>query len=165
MRQTCSTTEVHALPYTDAAQRAVAALTGGQETFTRAQVAYLTALAFQMGVGTGEAPTEDPTAVNLAYQAGYADGISDGEEGALAEVWEGLRFAFSGPRRKPDTRSGIRGNLTARDALWWHERVVAQRAERLAAVASARDPRPDDHPGGAVDWETGRPVRHLEVAA
>ena len=31
---------------------------------------------------------------------GYADGISDGEEGALAEVWEGIRFAFSGPRRK-----------------------------------------------------------------
>ncbi|MBQ1064501.1 hypothetical protein [Micromonospora sp. C41] len=154
------TAEVHTLPYDQAAQRAVTALTSGQETFTRTQVAYLMGLALQVGIDAAE-QADDPALWQLAYETGYADGISDGEEGALAEVWEGIRFAYSGPRRQPDPRRGVRGNLTAADATWWAQRAVDQRATERAA----RQPRPDDHPGGAVDWETGRPVRHLEVAA
>ncbi|RAN92634.1 hypothetical protein GAR05_06126 [Micromonospora saelicesensis] len=155
---TPSADEVRALPYQDTAQRAVAALTSGQETFVLTQVAYLTALAFQMGAATADGPPEDPVAVRLAYESGYADGIADGHEGTLADVWEGLRFAFSGPRRDPDHRNGIRGNLTAADALWWHNRAVKQRAEREAADRPS--PRDNDYPGGGlgVDWETGRPL-------
>ncbi|WP_328339485.1 hypothetical protein [Micromonospora sp. NBC_00421] len=153
MHQTHSTNEVHALPYADAAQRAVAALTGGQETFTRDQVAYLTALAFQMGVAAAE-PQPAPAVEDMAYQAGYTDGVNDGHEGALGEVWEDLRFAFSGPRRK--ARRGTRGNLTAADALWWHHRAVDQRDARRAADRAR--PNVHDHPGGPVDWETGRPI-------
>ncbi|WP_346536977.1 hypothetical protein [Micromonospora sp. DPT] len=164
MRTTDTADEVHTLPYGDAAQRAVAALTSGQETFTRTQVAYLMALAMQVITDATE-PHDDPAVADLAYQAGYADGISDGEEGALAEVWEGIRFALSGPRRKG--RDGVPGNLTAADARWWHNLAVKQRAERQEAIAAARIPRPNDFPGGCdgVDWETGRPVRRLAVAA
>ncbi|WP_157562680.1 hypothetical protein [Micromonospora chokoriensis] len=160
---TPSADEVRALPYQDTAQRAVAALTSGQETFTLTQVAYLTALAFQMGVATADGPSDDPALWNLAYQAGYINGNDDGEERTLAEVWEGLRYAFSGPRRK--ARDGVPGNLTAADALWWHNEAVKRRDARRAADRAV--PRAGDFPGGSrgVDWETGRPVRELRVAA
>ncbi|WP_432050280.1 hypothetical protein [Verrucosispora sp. NA02020] len=158
MSDTNSTTEVHALPYQDAAQRAIDALTSGQETFTRTQVAYLLGLALQMGIDATEPSGDDPALWHLAYETGYADGVEDGHDDAIAGVWEGLRFAFSGPRRKPDHRNGIRGNLTAADALWWHNRAVDQRAARQTI-----DHRPatgDEYTGGPVDWETGRPIRN-----
>lgn len=160
---TPSADEVRALPYTPAAGRAIVALTSGQETYTRTQVAYLMALAFQVGCDATNPPGDDPALWNLAYETGYADGISDGEEGALGEVWEGLRFLFSGPRRKPS--KGVPGNLTAADALWWHDQAVKQRDARRAADKPT--PRDGDYPGGGlgVDFETGRPVRHLEAAA
>ncbi|MFI6331901.1 hypothetical protein ACIBBG_26785 [Micromonospora chersina] len=147
-------------------ERALAALTSGQETFTRDQVAYLLALAFQVGAdATLDEQAEDPVAVELAYRAGFAAGEERGYDGALAEVWEGIRFLFSGPRRAPDHRNGIRGNLTARDAVWWHLRAVDQRDARRQADAVARIPRKDDYLGGPVNWETGQPVHRLETAA
>ena len=160
---TPSADEVRALPYQDTALRAVAALTSGQETFTLTQVAYLTALAFQMGAAATEQAGDDPALWNLAYETGYINGNDDGEERTLAEVWEGLRYAFSGPRRA--ARDGVRGNLTAADALWWHHRAIEQRDARRAADRAAH--RDGDFPGGSlgVDWETGRPVRELRVAA
>ncbi|MEU7972184.1 hypothetical protein AB0B48_09080 [Micromonospora sp. NPDC049089] len=161
---TPSADEVRALPHTPAAGRALTALASGQETFTRAQVAYLMALAFQVGIDAAEQPdTDDPALWNLAYEAGYINGNDDGEERTLAEVWEGLRYGFSGPRRA--AKDGVRGNLTAADALWWHHRAVEQRDARRAADRAEH--REGDFPGGClgIDWETGRPVRHLGVAA
>lgn len=159
---TSSADEVRALPYTPAAGRALAALASGQETFTRAQVAYLMALAFQVAIDAAEQPdTDDPALWNLAYETGYINGNDDGEERALAEVWEGLRYAFSGPRRA--ARDGVPGTLTAADALWWHNQAVKQRDARRAADRAV--PRDGDHRGGPVDFETGKPARHLEVAA
>lgn len=48
------------------------------------------------------------------------------------------------------------------------QRVAARLAEmdRAAELKALRENRPYRiHPGGPVDWETGAPVRHLEVAA
>lgn len=48
------------------------------------------------------------------------------------------------------------------------QRVAARLDEmdRAARHRAAREGRPYRiHPGGPVDWETGRPVGHLEVAA
>lgn len=57
-------------------------------------------------------------------------------------------------------------NATARRT--YEQRVADELAEMdaVARARAARERRPYRiHPGGAVDWETGQPVRRLENAA
>lgn len=94
---------------------AVDAINSGQQTFTRAQVAYLMHLTFLSGI---EHARTFGTAILIAG-------------------WD----INTTPRR-------------TRDLLI---------AERLAEYE--RTAGPARYTGGPVDWETGQPVRHLEVAA
>lgn len=76
----------------------------------------------------------------------YHDGFAAGYALAAAQYEAALRFALGGPK----TRS-------RRDAAERHHR--AARALRLRQEADEAGPRPGDHPGGPVDFDTGRPQR------
>ncbi len=72
-------------------------------------------------------------------------------------------------------RAYERAELAATEATWkplarkTYEQQVAERLaemDRVARQAAERDGRQYRvHPGGPVDWETGQPVRRLEIAA
>ena len=72
-------------------------------------------------------------------------------------------------------RAYERGELAEMEATWkplarktYEQQVTARMAEmdRAARARAAREGRPyRPHPGGPVDWETGEPVRRLEMAA
>lgn len=103
--------------------RASEALTAGQETFTAAQVAVLLHLAFQSGDRGG-------------YERGY--------DAALGQVFEGVRYAFGGP--KTDT------NKTMKDAVNSHIRAADQRQKRREADQAAHLPQPQRLVLNAPDW-------------
>ncbi len=74
----------------------------------------------------------------------YHDGFAAGYALAAAQYEAALRFALGGQR----TRSW-------RDAAERHHR--AAQALRLRRAADTPGPRPGDHPGGPVDFDTGHP--------
>lgn len=111
----------------DAVERALAALRGGQETFTRAQVAFLMDLAFRAAL---DEPTEDQAAADLVYRAGYAAGVEAGEERVYAEINATLRHALGGPTA-----------ATMRDAVNTHIRALDQKNAREAWAQRAREAR------------------------
>jgi hypothetical protein len=76
----------------------------------------------------------------------YHDGFAAGYALAAAEFEAAIRFALGGPK----TRNW-------RQAAERHQRAVQARLLRQAADRPGR--RPDDHPGGPVDFDTGRPSR------
>jgi len=76
----------------------------------------------------------------------YHDGFAVGYATATAQFEAAIRFALGGPK----TRS-------------WHQAAErhhhAAQAKRLRQIADRPGRRPDDHPGGPVDFETGRALR------
>lgn len=83
--------------------------------------------------------------ISLAYQAGRRHAAAD-DLAEMVGCWQEYAEA-------PRTRE---------------QRVADRMAEmdRLARIRAAREGRPYRiHPGGPVDWDTGRPVRRLEAAA
>lgn len=78
---------------------------------------------------------------DLSYHDGYAAGYAD----CGAQVVAALRFALGGP-----------GARTWRAAVGRHHRAVE--ARRYRREADRGGPRPGDHVGGPVDFDTGRPV-------
>lgn len=68
-----------------------------------------------------------------------------------------------------------RAELAQLDTTWpplarrtWEQGVAQRMAEMdsAARARAAREGRPyRPHPGGPVDWETGQPLRRLEIAA
>jgi hypothetical protein len=80
----------------------------------------------------------------LSFHDGYAAGYA----AANAEMAAAIRFMLGGPA----TRSW-------RQAVDQHHWAVNARRRREAA--DALGPRPGDHPGGPVDFDTGAPLsRH-----
>lgn len=88
------------------------------------------------------------TAPNTAYAKGLSDGYERGyaEAMTLADVQTvgALMHALGGPECKD------RG-----DAVRTHQKLIDARKAREAADRRAAGEH--DHPGGPVDWETGRP--------
>lgn len=127
-----------ALPYTRATRNrpdtaapagvtlaAADALNSGQQTYTRAQVAYL---------------------MRIAYDAGRTARQRE-DLAELHTVWDDKAW-----RRKT------------------HEQIIAERLHDYAQAGeriNTRLGRPAGytHPGGPVDWNTGRPIRHLTGVA
>lgn len=83
--------------------------------------------------------------MHLAYEAGRLHAAAE-DHAEVAACW--AEFAQPTPTRE--------------------QRVADRLADmdRVARMQALRQDRPYRiHPGGPVDWATGRPVRHLEVAA
>lgn len=140
MTTTASTTRTSDGIAADVTVRAIDALRNGAETFTRAQVAYLLALA-----------TESD---NLAYEVGYRDG----QDNALGDAFESVRYAFGGPTSK--AHKNVPANLTMADAISGHIRDMEQRKARAAADAG----RSEDRPHGLVLDDPGWPTVTLPGA-
>ncbi len=87
---------------------------------------------------------------DAAYTAGYQDGYA----AADADLVAALTRALGGPDC-PDYRTAVRR----------HHRLSDAKARRDEWDRTASRPRPDDHPGGPVDWDTGQPVTDWKEAA
>lgn len=159
---------------------AINALTGGQEVFDRAQVAYLLAVAFDLGSGIADReafeqgrregyqqaidacrrkladPATDDSTVSvftrhLAYEIGY--GVANDEMVAA------LTMALGGPEAK-----------NYRDAVDRHLRATSSLAARRAWDAETRrliaaGPQPGDYTGGPIPWDIDRlPQQHRATA-
>ncbi|MFI2667897.1 hypothetical protein [Micromonospora carbonacea] len=155
---TPSADEVRALPHTDdVQQRAIDALTSGQETFSRAQVAYLMHLAVTAALD-GQDDDTGQAATDLAYRAGYAAGFAAGEDSAFGEVHADLRYALGGPAAK-----------TMAAAVKTAQAAIDRQHARADWDRRAREDRPHglmlDDPNWPPVAIPGQPARHLEVAA
>lgn len=125
----------------EAVQKAVAALSDPTvETFTRAQVAHIIALA----IDAGTVHVLDAMSSQQQFQAGY--------DYAHGQFDAALIFAIGGP----DARSYD-------EALTWYTRAINQRRARRQSDLSALVSRPGDYRGGPVEWD--EPARMLRVAA
>jgi hypothetical protein len=76
----------------------------------------------------------------------YHDGFAAGYALATAELEAAIRFALGGPKTRSWSQAAER-----------HHRSV--QARRLRRDADRPGRRPEDHPGGPVDFDTGRPVK------
>lgn len=83
--------------------------------------------------------------IHLAYETGRRHGAAE-DMAEVVACWH----EFAEPRRTREER--VKARLAEMEAY------ARQRAAREGSPY-----RP--YPGGPVDWETGRPVRHLEIAA
>ncbi|MFY1588963.1 hypothetical protein ACN267_31235 [Micromonospora sp. WMMD734] len=83
-----------------------------------------------------------------------------------------MRLAYDSGRTATHLADVARIHCASVDSGWtrqtYEQRVAEEMAEmdHVARAVAAREGRTYRvHPGGPVDWETGQPVRHLEVAA
>lgn len=119
-------------PDPDVVERALAALRGDQETFTRAQVGFLMDLAFRAGLG-------EPVAEQLADVIDL--GPRFGEQAEMHAVW----------RTHPFVPATYEQRVSAR---------LAEMDDQARRAAEARGEPYRAYPGGPAQWETDQGAAH-----
>lgn len=110
-------------------------------------------------------PQPDLAGITAGTVLAAADALRERRGGTWTdlEVAVLIRLAYSSGRT-----DSCREDLAELFTVWedhveirtTYERVVAARIESMRTVAGRARP---DHPGGAVDWQSGRPLRHLHL--
>ncbi|MFE7868818.1 hypothetical protein ACFUYE_00500 [Micromonospora humida] len=81
-----------------------------------------------------------------------------------------MRLAYDSGRTATHLADVARIHCASVDSGWTRKTYEQRVAEETAEMAAHAASQPwntwgGSYPGGPVDWETGRPARHLEVAA